>query len=1013
MNILHITDLHYNSNSYEKFTQSQIIEKLVSKISNQKIVFDLIFFTGDLVFNGSILEDFEKAKKEFIDEICNNLNFEKENVIFCAGNHDMDRSGVSKSLEDHFNQKIKTNDQLYDFFKQQDNDYKTSIKTTQNYNEFINSYYTKDSIYDLYSIHKRTINNDEVGIFSLNSSWRSIDDLSKGKLLFPTHLLENGLEELKSIKNRFLLMHHPLSWFSDYNKQKLQELIFKNFNIIFTGHVHESEITTHYTKSNGIFINTCPATMTWDKNYLGYSIIKYDSLKSDFAVVSKYKFIDEKDDFEFIDRIEVNVPCGITKTEQNKLQEKINNKSILELLNSKDLLLSKNFDNSNDNLFLDLFNKPKLSIKPKEEIDDSSDISANSFDFDHLLKYDNNYFIFGNDKSGKTSLLKYIQIKHLKDYTTNGIIPFYIDLKSNYSSSIFDEIRKYYELSIKNTESLIKKSFLILIDNFDINSAYYEHLIKFLDDYENVKFIISSDYYTYRIFENYKIDNREYYKLYLQDVSRKEVRSFLENNKFEINDSYDNVLEKIISFCKQLELPLNYWTISLILLVHKKQKFDLSKNIYNLLDLCVDEILDKKHITLRNSKLEFNQLKSLCGDLSVFLLKNNTENVYSKSYLAVLEELDRLIKTDIRVKADSKETLDYLISSGILKLQDEKVSFRLNGVFEFFIALHMSQNETFRNDIINDDNIYLSFKNEFEICSGILNKDLTFYNKIYEKTISFFNPVNEKYYSIGKQDTILKSKVTDKNDVNLKKITTELKAFEPLDNEKKDFINDQNNSISINSELHVKKLYDVKNFNPEIFERYLSIFTRVFKTMEGIKDLALLSSSLDFILDTYINFGFFLYEEIEQELEIKEVDDTDILTLISRILPFISQMSMTENIAHYNIEKVIISKIEELKKNPKENQYKLFVLYFILMDIDENNIFTYADDVIENITIGILKYSSIIKFKYYFSFKGKENVKLAHFLKEKIKLAQMKMNNKTDISSLQSSLDNSQNKFKK
>ncbi len=334
MDILHITDLHYNSNSYEKFTQGQIIEKLVYRIKAQRIKFDLILFTGDLVFNGSIFEDFQKAKIEFLDKICIALDFDPKNIIFCAGNHDMDRSNMSNSLEEHFNQKIDSNDKLWDFFSKQDNDYKTSIKTTENYNKFIRSLYSNDSIYDLYSIHKRTINNNEIGIFSLNSSWRCVDDSSKNKLLFPIHLLEEGLEELKSSKNRFLLMHHPLHWFKDFNKPKLQELIYRNFNIIFSGHVHESEITTHYVKNNGIFINTSPATMTWDKNYLGYSVIKFDSENSDFAAVSKYKFIEEKDDFDFIDRIEVSVPCGSKKAEQNKLQEKINNKAIFELLNS-------------------------------------------------------------------------------------------------------------------------------------------------------------------------------------------------------------------------------------------------------------------------------------------------------------------------------------------------------------------------------------------------------------------------------------------------------------------------------------------------------------------------------------------------------------------------------------------------------------------------------------------------------------------------------------------------------
>ena len=68
-----------------------------------------------------------------------------------------------------------------------------------------------------------------------------------------------------------------------------------------------------------------------------------------------------------------------------------------------------------------------------------------------------------------------------------------------------------------------------------------------------------------------------------------------------------------------MEMPLNYWTISILLLIHRKSKFDLSKNVFEVLDLCVDEILNKKFLTLSKSRINFNQLKVLCGELAFFL----------------------------------------------------------------------------------------------------------------------------------------------------------------------------------------------------------------------------------------------------------------------------------------------------------------------------------------------------------------------------------------------------------
>lgn len=1007
MNILHVTDLHYNSQSFQKFTQSNMIDKLFEYLESLQKKIDLVIFSGDLVFKGNDYLEFERAQAAFIDRLCESLNLSSENIILCAGNHDMDRSYKSKSLENRFESEITNLDKLYSFFREKDIDYCNSIKTTENYNLFANNFYDKSEhnlVNELYSIHKRNIDGKELAIISLNSSWRSVDDTSNGKLLFPIHLLEEALFEVKKFQCKFLVLHHPIHWFRDYNQAKLQELIYKNCNIMFSGHIHESEITTHYKQKNGIFAHVSPASLTYDKKHIGFSIIEYNTDFEETAFVDKYHFIVEKDAFDLIEKVEVTIPVGSEKTDQNRVREKVYSKLTTELLNAKDLLLN-NDDDENDNLFIDLFNKPKIKLTPKQELKEKTDLE--NFNFDTLLINENNYFIYGYDKSGKSSLLKYIQIYHLKNYSKNGNIPFYIDFKEIDSKDLLDEIRKYYGLSREKTKDIINNhNFRLLVDNFDINHPFYEKLTLFLTEYPNVNFIITCDYITSRLYNDYPVDHKTYQKLYLHDISRNDVRTFIEKNDLISNESKDTLLEKIVSFCKQIELPLSYWTVSLIMVIHKKSKFDISKNIYNLLDLCVDEILDKKYRVLKNSKISFAQIKSICSELAYFLLYKNSDTNYSKRYSEILVKLEEYIDNNTRLKAEAKEILEYLIHSGVLKVrEDERISFRLNGIFEYFIAYYMSENKEFIEDVLND-NVYLSFKNEFEIYSGIKNEDIDFLNLIYIKTKDYFHASNLRFELMGHPDVILISKVSDKNDINLKGIIKALNPVSPIENEKKDILKDDFDAISISSGVSVKKHYDVSKLDLEIYERYISILARVFKTMDGVTNSELLSHILDFLLETYINFGFYFIEEFKKDYEIAEsMEAENILETISKVLPFISQVNMTDNIAQYNIEKVILAKIEELRKNHKNNQYKLFILYLILMDTDEEYIYKYVDDLIEYMEIGVLKYSTILKLNYYFSFSSNSNPKLKEFLKQKIKYAQMKLDNKTDPDRLQSNLD--------
>jgi predicted phosphodiesterase len=1014
MKILHLSDFHYGSDSYTKFSDNKIIDELCLSLLKHKNAIDLVIFSGDLVNKGIVETNFYNAENCLLKKISEILNIKNENIILTCGNHDVNRGCKLTSLETFFERDIRDSDSLNKFVLENDQDFINSTNCLQNYNKFNKLFYSSDSeFHQLFNIHKIEKDGKKVGILSINSAWRAIDDDCKGKLLFPKVLLENALLELKDCYCKFAVVHHPLFYFKDFNYKELQELIHKEFDIIFSGHVHQSEINTHFKQNNGIFATVSSATLTYDKSYIGYSLNEYDFLNKSQVICTEVKLNDQN---KFIENesVVITIPCSVEKDHQNKIRNKIQSKIILELANGRDLLLNLNVEDDNEEIFNELFNTPIIKTKTKTEISTSD--SQSNFDFEKLLINENNYFIYGYDKSGKSSLLKYIQIRHLKRYSTFGNIPFYFDFKElapviSENWDLANYMSKYFELSKNKTVELIHKhSFRLLIDNFDPNC----HLLKIINDflilYPKVNFIICCDHLTSRIVDNYNIGNREYQKLYLHDITRKEVRQYAKKYTSQV-DTNDQLLDRIVSFCKQLEMPLNYWTVSIMLLIHKKSRFDSSKNLFELLDLSVDEILNKKRLTLTQSRLSFKQIKRLCGRLASHLLLEHSKYIYSASYSVILIFLEKEVEKNVRLTANAKEILDYLILSGVLKeKEDTNFTFRLNGFFEYFVAYDMSQNDKLKQLILSDDSIYLSFKNEIEIYSGMENGDAIFLKQIFSKTKVFFETTNKSFKDLGTPDEILSIREQDVEKENNRKIVENIKPLIPFDEETRDMLKDESDPVNINSSITVKKIFDTSILTSEIYERYISILARVFKTMDEINDPQILNDIFDLLLETYINFGFYMITEFKnQSNTIKDTQEIDsknnIIELLKKFIPIITQVSFSDGIAHFNIEAIIEKKIDELKLQSRKNQYYLFTLYFVLMDIDEKNILKYTDDVLELLHIGILRYSSILKLNYYFSFNGQRNKKIADYLKVKIQEAQMKLDDKTDKRKLQHNIE--------
>lgn len=1015
MNILHITDYHYSSSNS---LQVKVVQSIINTIIENRIKIDLIFFTGDLVQDGSKYNNFNAAKESLFDKLSENLKVERKNILFCPGNHDIDRGAIHRAMKSFFDLEITSNDTLDDFCKKKDEAvYEDSIRPSKNYNDFLSKYHIIDNsnkLNDFYSIHFRQVNEKKIGIVCLNSAWISSIDLNKngrddkGNLLIPNFIFNNIKEELGSVDKKIILLHHPLYFLKDFNFNSVESYIHNGFDLLFSGHVHKVSSISRHSGTNGIFEHVAKASLSSKVN-LGCSIVDLDEVEENKIRVKELTYISENECCFISPEIIHTVPCGLEKIELIAFRKKIFDKIAIEKENSNNLLLLKDDEVEKD--FLSLYNHPVLK---KESEGGMESKNAVLFSLEDIITSPDNLVVLGKDKCGKTSLLKRIQIEILMNHSRNCRIPFFFDakeyeskLESNFEIELL--IRNYYGINkTKVNEILASNNFLLLIDNYSSKSPMSEYLNRFFIEYSNISYIICSEYNLSRSVDLFQFGNTLYEKLYFHDLRRKEIVAYTDK-RLSSNQNKEVAQEKIILLCKQLELPLNYWTISLLLLIYNKSADSYSKNLFSILEVCVDEIFGKKQLMLTN-KIGFEQLKTICAELSKELFENHKKSIYSASYIDILTQIDRTLSENTRINATSREVFDFFILCGILKKKKENdlFVFRLNGFFEYFLSLQMTRDANFMNEIIIDDKKYLAFKNQIEIYSGFKRNDFEFLNGLFKKTKSKFETIFEKYDK--NKDLELISKVQEPNQIE--SICREVSIKKTLNKYEKAEIEDHIDELQINADVHEMKEYDPNLINSELIEQYLSIFARTFRNMDGISGKKCeISDMFNYIINSYCDFGFYLIDEFssllkgeiekEDQVDLENLPELGLLKLISNFSPMITQSCLYDGVGHFNLERMIKEEIEKIELESKSNQYRLFMLYYLLLDIDLNSNKEYIEISMEKIKIPVLKYAIYLKLNYYLAFKGGENRIIQQNLSKKIQEAKLNFDNQSDLTNLQ------------
>ncbi len=1021
MNLLHVSDLHYDSST--RLIDS-VIEKIVRALKDNNKKIDFILFTGDLVYSATVKSNFYLAKTKLFDYLSSNLNVPSENIIFCPGNHDIDRESKHEGVLPFLNEKVNSSKDLNEFYQKKKDVYKDSLRTLANYNQFAKSFHSSaDNVFtDLYSVHYRTYNDEKLVFVSLYTPWLSAvwddkGDLDEGNLCLPIKALDELLKSIEGKADRkIVLMHHPISSLKKYLTFEVEDRIYNNFDMFFTGHIHKIMNVARHDGENGLFEHVAKATLT-KSAAIGCSFIENLDYEPNKFLVSEITYVKDSNECHFGSAVEVTIPVGEEKAEQIRLRSKIHDRIEPEILNANTLLLQN--DEDDPNAFLTKFNDPH--IKTQRE-DTSNSFVASAVVMDELYETNTNVLIYGKDKSGKSSLLRRIQLEFLMHYTTYQRIPLYLDARqectkvdNRYNIDLI--LRNQLAINKTQTSKIINGDKLVLlIDNFRPDDAFCNYLAAFIDTHPDCLLFLATDD---NLSNSLQIDNLEFVKkwffrrIYFHSLRRQEIVKFTDASLSD-KENKEAIQEKIMKLCKQMELPFNYWTISLFLLIHHKSSDTYSKNLFSILDYCVDEIFDKKRFLVQEAQITFPQIKLLSASLAAYLFENHEDFIYSATEQEIISFLNDEIEKNVRIGVSSKMVFDFLNGCGMLKGQaNGRYCFRLNGFFEYFLAYHMTKNSEFKERILSDDIKYLGFRNQLEIYSGLRNDDAETLKRVFEKTVVKCSPLFAKYGD--DKDDQLKTivEVPQKLEEDLKKLSIE-QALTPMERAITEDVVE--GAVELRSNVHLMYQYDPNSNKTDVVERYLSILSRVYKNIDNVGNQDVdIKQIFETIIDYYCNFGFYLVENLADEAKealygedtatLDETDEMKLLTMLTNFSPVLAQSFLYDGLGHYSLVRLIKIEIERLRVDAEKNQYRLFLLYFTLFDIALSENYRMIDQAIKDISkIPLLRYMIYLKVNYYLAFKSYGNNQMANYLQETAKKTKLLLDNKTNVDKLQQAL---------
>lgn len=1006
MRILHISDFHLDNKDRED-NINHIVNPLINRLKEINIEksIDLIFFTGDLVNHGgknynSLEEAFLDFEITFIEPLLETTKLTKDSFFFVPGNHDINRSLDSNRIEIGLSKDLDSQEKLNVFFKEPE-----GVNRINEYKEFEKNFYknstTKISLSLFQSTFKTKINELNIGICCLNSSWRCYNSTEdKGKILIGEKQIIDGLKDISDCDLKIALSHHHFDFLSDFDKETVETLLKQDFNLFFSGHTHRAKVEFTQDPDGQLFTFSASGTLSSsirnpDRKYEnGFATIDYDNENK--KIISKfYKSEYPKKEFAINSSIgndgvwEINIPYG-KEVEQIVFEQKLIKQISCDTIPQVNChLLSHSTDTNAPKSLNELFVMPNIVIK--EEFDAEKD-NTTIESLAEIINSSKNFIVFGTKESGKTVFVDKLLIETLETNKKHHQIPASVDFKELKDNPL-KLIRIFWSKSIDETKEILNNYKVILfIDNIsfeDEDIFKLRALKKFLDEYPNIRFIAT---YQQLYDEDFPINLElvslfSYDSITLKQFKTKQIKELIQK-WFPDSNKYDTPkkLETLTNAFLALNLPRTPFAISMFLWIIEKQENFKPINNSTLIENFIEKIL-KKHDSKESQREKFGYDNKIwiISHIAYKMLKADKEN-YSLSYSVFTSTVDQYLSDKKFEDFKTDKTSEILLNSGIFIRDNGDIRFRFSCFFEFFLMKQMEKDSEFKEEVLDEIN-FLNYCNEIDYFTGIHRGETELLKIIIKRLESGFvdleeminNAQVEKGYEnydgfFINKDEKGKEKPSLINQLNEEKVVTFLPSNKPTE-EDLEVIEDNKLELQ-KQEKGISKKEDGNNLKN--LGKLLVLALRVINNSEEVLDknnsnlklecysTALKKSILFAILHKAV---FELYLLNQDKLPKEKIEE---FSTMNRFLPLLHEMFLFDNIGSQKLTSVVRDKII-LDKKENVSDFEKALSVFIYADIRGKDYDSIVSDFIKNVKTKYIEDLIFFKLITYYFYRAKDS----------------------------------------
>lgn len=299
IDILHLSDLHLDSSNHRDLdiVLEALFQDLGSLKKNEKVSPDLVVFSGDLVKNGDIEENYTIVHSAFLNPLFKTLEIDQNRFFISPGNHDIQMSQIDEIYELGLEQKLVDRTEVNSFLDSISKNAEP-FRRFSNFSKFknrINSNYnlTNNILYSTYFAELKEVS---VGLACMNSAWRASgkpNDFDRGRLLIGERQVDDAVKDIRDARIKIAVIHHPFEYLKGFDHPVVKRRVLTEFDIILMGHNHSPEPELSIT-GNRVLVNRAGCIYQSRDCYIGYSIVRLRIKDQQIDVIERQYYDDRR-----------------------------------------------------------------------------------------------------------------------------------------------------------------------------------------------------------------------------------------------------------------------------------------------------------------------------------------------------------------------------------------------------------------------------------------------------------------------------------------------------------------------------------------------------------------------------------------------------------------------------------------------------------------------------------------------------------------------------------------------